>query len=85
MEKSAGKLLRSDNVKFEGRLQLGIMQTEPQSHVKNTAQSKPTVRICEKGPQCVILEVICSCGIKTYVRCDYDASSQTHGTKLESK
>jgi len=77
MEETTGKLLRSDNVTFEGQLQLGVTQLEPQPQVKKTAHALPTVRIHEKGPDCAILEVTCSCGSKTYVRCDYDDSLPT--------
>ena len=78
MTKSAARILKADDIKLDGRFQLNISQAEPtpakdESRPSATAQA----RIIDKQPQFVVIEVICSCGTKTHVRCEY-AAEQSH-------
>lgn len=69
MEKAAGRILKSHNVKMEGRFRLGTGQTPQSSGRKETGAAQ--VRIVEKHPEFAVVEVTCPCGEKTGIRCDY--------------
>jgi hypothetical protein len=84
MVKKATRILKSENIKLEGRFQLDIGQTD--SHrAKRTiaASSPPQVRMLENHPDYAVIEVTCSCGSKISVRCDYSeaSASATKGIK----
>lgn len=80
MQKTAGHILKSEEVRFEGRVQLGAPQ--PGSNLaknKSAAPAMQQVRIVENNPEYAVVEVICRCGTKTYIRCDY-SSAEPAGT-----
>ena len=68
----ARRILKGEDVKIEGRFQLTAEQlgrSQPQQG--NTVSVSPTVRIVEKQSEYAIIEITCSCGRKTTLRCDY--------------
>lgn len=72
MLKTATRILKSENIKLEGRFQLDIGQAEsglPKQTIP--ASSPPQVRMVENHPDYAVIEVTCSCGSKISVRCDY--------------
>ncbi len=74
MEKAAGRILKNRNVKMEGRFHLDAGQTPQGSGRKKNGAAQ--VRIVEKHPEFAVVEVTCSCGEKTDIRCEYaDAQS----------
>ena len=74
MEKAAGRILKNRNVKMEGRFHLDARQTPQGSGRKKNGAAQ--VRIVEKHPEFAVVEVTCSCGEKTEIRCEYaDAQS----------
>ncbi len=74
MEKAAGRILKSHNVKMEGQFRLDGRQTPQSSGRKGTGAAQ--VRIVEKHPEFAVVEVTCLCGEKTDIRCEYaDAQS----------
>ena len=77
MERPTGHILKSNDVKLEGRFHLDAGQDVPNSaHEKNTTLSPAQVRIVENHPEFSVMEVTCGCGAKTYIRCEYaDAQS----------
>ncbi len=86
MENAAGRILKSHDVKMEGRFRLDAGQTPQSSGRKGTGAAQ--VRIVEKHPEFAVVEVTCPCGEKTGVRCDYaDAQSteQEHGQQNDGE
>ena len=76
MEKAAGNVLKSSDVKLEGKVHLDMTQPNPMSHVQRPAlQAASTARIVQNTPEFTIAEVICSCGVKTSIKCDYPAGA----------
>lgn len=79
MEKTAGRIVKSSNVKLEGTFCLDAGQSaSPWAREKNAASVPVQARIVESQPQFAIIEVICGCGAKTQIRCEYinDQSAQ---------
>jgi hypothetical protein len=73
MTKTVGNILKSSNVKIEGRFHLNV---DPGAHpappLRKNPNLPPQVRIVEKHPEFAVLELTCSCGNKSYIRCEYD-------------
>ena len=72
MINTEGRILKSNDVKFEGQIHLdagkGGMDLPRQTIA---ASSAPQVRISENHTDYAVLEVICSCGSRISVRCEY--------------
>jgi len=73
---TAGRILKSDEVKLEGRFlldaaQIGSDFPKQQAGASCTSQ----VRILENQEQYAVIEVTCSCGTKTSLRCEYADTS----------
>jgi hypothetical protein len=77
MEKATGHILKSDDVKLEGRFRLDVGQTVPgSSNERNVTSAALQVRIVENHREFAVIEVTCCCGTKTHVKCEYaDAQS----------
>jgi len=76
----AKHILKGNNVKLEGRFHLDAGEVAPGlAKEKNGASAAPQVSIVENQPEFAVMEVTCSCGTKTYIRCEYAAAegSQT--------
>jgi hypothetical protein len=74
MPKTAGNILKSDEVKLEGQFRLNVAQAGyqpggPEEQSPDLAVSK--VRILENNPEFADIEITCSCGRKTNVKCEY--------------
>ena len=73
---AAGRILKSDEVKLEGRFLLDAAQAGPGSPKRQVAASSPPqVRILENSEQYAVIEVICSCGTRTSLKCEYAGAS----------
>ncbi|OHB61589.1 MAG: hypothetical protein A2Y12_11165 [Planctomycetes bacterium GWF2_42_9] len=71
---NTGRIIKGSEVKLEGTYRLGGAQSAVQAAaVKDRAVPSAAVqaRIIESQPQYAIIEVICSCGTKTQIRCEY--------------
>lgn len=81
MEKASGHILKSNNVKLEGRFRLGIGQDAPNSsNGRNITLASAQVCIVESHPEFAVMEVTCDCGAKTRIKCEYtDAQSTEQG------
>lgn len=81
MEKTTGHILKSNNVKLEGRFRLDAGQDAPNSSNKrNVTLTSAQVRIVENHPEFAVMEVTCGCGAKIHIRCEYvDAQSAEDG------
>ena len=76
MDDRTGRILKADEVKTEGSYHLEINQAHRSaSPVSRSVSSTPQVRIVENYPEYVVLEMICTCGIKTRVRCEYNIAN----------
>ncbi len=82
MESTIGHILKSNDVKLEGRFRLDVGQDVLNSaNEKNATSSPAQVRIVENHPEFAVMEVTCGCGAKTHIRCEYaDTQSTEKGT-----
>jgi hypothetical protein len=72
MEKTAGRILRGNEVKLEGSFRLDAGQVSPgMPRERNVNLSSAQVNIVENQPEFAVIEVTCSCGAKTHIRCEY--------------
>ncbi len=70
MENSA-RIIKGNNVKLEGTFSLDSGMSRPGTAVRSSAVQ---ARILENNPQYAVIEVICSCGTKTQIRCEYESA-----------
>ncbi|PKL50659.1 MAG: hypothetical protein CVV39_00985 [Planctomycetes bacterium HGW-Planctomycetes-1] len=69
MEKTAGRILRGNEVKLEGSCRL---DAGPAAARERSANSLPAqANIVENQPEYALIEVICGCGAKTLIKCEY--------------
>jgi hypothetical protein len=85
MIKTAGRIIKSDNVKLEGQFHLdpanaGSDLPRPQA----AALAEPEVRILENHPQYAVIEVTCSCGNKMSLKCEYAGPSEQVGQEPQA-
>ena len=72
MEKTAGRVLKANEVRLQGQYQLNVTQAAQSSVAAPKAISgTPQVRIVENNADHAVMEIICGCGMKTHIRCDY--------------
>lgn len=65
-------VLKANEVKRAGPLQLSLDPgTTPQAGGSPVPSAPARIRIAENHPEYALLEVTCSCGKTTLVRCDY--------------
>ena len=85
MQKAAGRILKSDQVRLEGRLQLDVPHIQPNPTKGTTAASvTQQARMVENHPEFAVIEMICSCGRRTYLRCEYaDGESPLEAAKVQ--
>jgi hypothetical protein len=71
MLQPTNRILKSGDVDVEGRFALELGKAQPQGHNKNHTAGVAKVRILENQNEYAVMEVTCSCGRKTVIRCDY--------------
>lgn len=81
MIKIVGRILKSKDVKVEGRFLLDVANLgsdlpKPQA----AALTTPQVRVLENHPQYAVIEVTCGCGRKMSLKCNY-AGAAVQGTE----
>lgn len=70
-------LIKNDDVQVEGSIRLGIrgranpVRTQPSSAQAGDPNQPQQVRIVESNSEYAIIEVMCACGNKCYVQCNY--------------
>ncbi len=90
MKKTAGHILKGSDVKLEGQFHLDLGQVAPvRAKEKSVASVTPQAQIVENYPEFAVIEITCSCGTKTYLRCEYagaesSADQRPDETKQES-
>ena len=77
MAQPANRILKSDEVEIEGRLNLDADTAgQTQQNGRHATAGITKVRILENQNEYAVMEVTCSCGRKTVIRCDYSRVSQ---------
>ena len=73
MAKVAGRILKGDQVRPEGRVQIGVPQTDVEQ-TKGADQAKviQQVRIVENHLEFALIEIICACGARALLKCQYE-------------
>lgn len=78
MEETPGHVLKSNDVKLEGRFCLDAGGGVPrQANAGNVTLAEPQVLIVENQPDFAVMEVTCRCGEKTHIRCKYLPANST--------
>ena len=78
MTNSARHVLKGSEVHLAGSLQLHTSQVAPPGLAGSQPDAKPVrVRVAETHPDFAVLEVVCSCGKLTYVRCEYTTANNS--------
>ena len=75
MEKTADRILKAEQVKFQGQYHLDIAHSS--QNAKAGISGVPRARIVENSADYAVLEITCGCGAKTHVRCDYSDTKTT--------
>jgi hypothetical protein len=79
MAKTAGRILKADEVKVEGTFVLDVTPSETGAAKQADADAaEPQVRILESRPDHSIIEITCSCGTSLNLRCEYAAPQTPH-------
>jgi hypothetical protein len=70
----SGRILKSDDVKLEGQFHLDPARAAsagdgPQH--SGDVLAAPQVRVLENHPEYAVIEVTCTCGTSTRLRCEY--------------
>jgi hypothetical protein len=91
MMQTTNRILKSNDVEVEGQchLDLGHPVSSAQ-HTKNAVTGTAKARILDNNNEYAVIELICSCGRKTIVRCEYGEVSaarnaQPTGTANQKK
>ena len=86
MQKATGRILKSDEVTLEGRLQLDVPNIQPNlPRGASAAPVTPQTRMVENHPEFAVIEIICSCGRRTYLKCEYtDRESSEKAASLQN-
>ncbi len=72
MGKTAGRILKRDDVKFEGQFHLDMAHAGSGLPQQGRAGSAtPQVNVVENHAEYAVIEVTCSCGARTRLRCEY--------------
>jgi hypothetical protein len=87
MPKTAGHILKSDEVILEGQFRLDVAHVQSQTggpKEQSHALTEPKVRIVENHPEFADIEITCSCGIKTHLKCEYAGNKVPDETKTQN-
>jgi hypothetical protein len=77
MQEPANRILKSDDVEVDGRLHLDLAAASPSAqNGKPVTAGITKVRILENQNEYAVMEVTCSCGRKTIIRCDYTGATR---------
>jgi hypothetical protein len=71
MMQTTSRILKSSDVEVEGQFHLDLGHPAQSAPNNKNAAAIPKVRIIENQNEFAVVEVICSCGRKTVVRCEY--------------
>ena len=86
MQKTAGHILKGEEVKLEGQFHLDVAQagtTVARPNKNRIPQATPQVRIVQNHPEFAVIEVTCSCGTKMNVKCEYADTKAENESKSQ--
>ena len=88
MPKVTGRILKAEDVNLQGQFLLDVPQARPTlSRGKTAASATPQVRIVENHPDFAVIEIVCCCGARTSVKCEYGAgqpAAEASGPPLQN-
>ena len=92
MMQATNRILKSDDVEVvEGQCHLDLGRpVSSAQHSKNAVTGTAKARILDNNNEYAVIELICSCGRKTIVRCEYGGApaaknAQPAGTANQKK
>lgn len=75
MQQAIGRILKGDDVELEGQYRLQVTQPEPSSaESQRLGAARAEVRLVENHAAFAVIEVTCTCGRRTYLRCQYPSN-----------
>jgi hypothetical protein len=75
MERNTERVLKSSDVELSGRIQLPGIATNHDASARSAQPSFPAdATIVENNSDFALIEVVCPCGRKTIVKCEYKAA-----------
>jgi hypothetical protein len=77
MRKAIGHVLRSDEVRLEGQLNLSVLQSEPNHTNAAMNAGAQTASIVQDHSEFAVIKITCSCGATMYLRCEYSKESSS--------
>jgi hypothetical protein len=82
MMQTINRVLKSDEVEIDGMCHLGIGRSALNTqHGKNTSSVAVKAKILDNNNDYALIELTCSCGKKTLVRCEYGEVSEANQKK----
>lgn len=87
MIRTAGRVLKSENIELQGQYRLDVPQGElARAALQQPGAASVPARACvlENHPDHALIEVTCSCGARMILKCDY-AGAQTPGNPQTQK
>ena len=76
MEKTTGKIIKSQDVLCDGQYHLNMEQTNRKSSQDlSTATGLPNAHIIENSNEGAVIKVTCSCGQEISLQCYYENSN----------
>jgi hypothetical protein len=82
MMQTTNRVLKSDEVEIDGRCHLDIGRSVSSAQLgKNNNCAAAKARIFDNTNEYAMIELICSCGKKTLVRCEYSETTATKGAQ----
>jgi len=86
MIKAMRRILKAQEVTLDDPFELSIDRGAPSRDTPpRCASSGPTVRVTQSHAEYAVLEVICSCGRKVHVRCDYGTANSPPGPQTPAQ
>jgi len=85
MLKTAGHIIKGSDVKLEGQFRLDVAQVQSSiggSQKTTAALVTPKARIMESQPGFAVIEITCSCGKRTNLRCEYAGAQAPEASKI---
>jgi hypothetical protein len=87
MPKTTGHIIKGEDVKLEGQFRLDVTNVQsPIGGPKQTSQDlvTPQARIAKSQPEFAVIEITCSCGKRTDLRCEYVGAQAPEGPEAQN-
>jgi len=84
MAETVGQILKSEEVKLEGQVQLNAARPGRAAFHPGQTSGEPTADIVENHPEFAVIEITCCCGTRTYLRCEYAGGTPQGGNPAEA-